>query len=205
MYDNRRNMVVRLVRRCITSADTNAIVTSSNLALTGNLQKNYWRFTGRANVNGALYDAAGPQLVTEIQKIPLVGTVRCPVGSACITPATGRLRSNGIELIIHCVVPDGLYGQEADLNMLKTTFRSCFDKARDAEVKSLAFPALGCGIKGWPPAVSCRTALEVLSEVNRTHAFNRIDYHFLDDRVFRVWEALFKKSNQPFTSVITVD
>ena len=61
-------MVVRF--RLVRNADIaswpmpgrSAIAVSSNLALAPNNNPHYWRFAGREGTNGAVHDAAGPEL-----------------------------------------------------------------------------------------------------------------------------------------------
>ena len=76
--------------------------------------------------------------------------------------------------IIHAVVPDGLYahsgGNDAHIQQLSSSglrqsFASVIARAEDVGARSLAIPALGCGVNGWRPAVAARAAAQALSEV----------------------------------------
>eukprot|EP00532_Pseudo-nitzschia_australis_P005329 CAMPEP_0168180884 /NCGR_PEP_ID=MMETSP0139_2-20121125/10835_1 /TAXON_ID=44445 /ORGANISM="Pseudo-nitzschia australis, Strain 10249 10 AB" /LENGTH=320 /DNA_ID=CAMNT_0008101251 /DNA_START=68 /DNA_END=1030 /DNA_ORIENTATION=+ len=98
----------------ITRAD--AITVSSNPSLTGNLQPNYWRFSGRTNTNGAVRKKGGTDLDFHCEQV-LENSVKItnrdqrrdaphllPVGEAVTTPAGKNLPN--AKHVIHVVVPD---------------------------------------------------------------------------------------------------
>ena len=75
--------------------------------------------------------------------------------------------------IVHAVVPDGLYahsgGNDAHIQHLSSSglrdsFASVIARAEDVGARSLAIPALGCGVNGWRPAVAARAAAQALSK-----------------------------------------
>mmetsp|Transcript_22933 Transcript_22933/g.36833 ORF Transcript_22933/g.36833 Transcript_22933/m.36833 type:complete len:255 (-) Transcript_22933:100-864(-) len=210
-------VVIRFVRGCITKVKAEAIVTSSNPTLSPNSQKGYWRFAGRNNVNGAVHQAGGTALAASIKGLELNDginssqLVRCKPGGAVCTPAGGELSQN-TSYVIHCCVPDGLYGVgDNGSQTLKETFDSCFEVANELGVRSIAFPALGCGVQGWRPAVAFHAALQSIEHNTRfvgnpstPHCNEERKYfeaHDLDngvsvsfvlysDHVFKVWMKL---------------
>mmetsp|Transcript_17903 Transcript_17903/g.55053 ORF Transcript_17903/g.55053 Transcript_17903/m.55053 type:complete len:288 (-) Transcript_17903:51-914(-) len=119
-------MRLALRRGDVAARRAGAIVTSANDSLCGNRQPDYWRFSEgsapRRNVDGAVRDAAGPDLAFECDALPVVASdarrdiarwapavkrgwsasVRCPAGSAVATRA-GRLDA---DWIVHAVAPD---------------------------------------------------------------------------------------------------
>ena len=112
-------MRLALRRGDVAARRAGAIVTSANDSLCGNRQPDYWRFSEgsapRRNVDGAVRDAAGPDLAFECDALPVVASdarrdiarwapavkrgwsasVRCPAGSAVATRA-GRLDADWI-------------------------------------------------------------------------------------------------------------
>jgi len=215
-----RGVVIRFVRGCITKVKADAIVTSSNPTLSPNLQKGYWRFSGRDNVNGAVHEAGGVALAASIKilasddKACSPQLVRCKPGGAVYTPAAGELLQN-TSYVIHCCVPDGLYGiGDTGTQRLKETFDSCFGVAEELGVRSVAFPALGCGVQGWKPAVAFHAALQSVEHVastvdnyspsqsdeKRKCAETRdrsddvvVSFVLYSDHVFKVWMKLANK------------
>jgi O-acetyl-ADP-ribose deacetylase (regulator of RNase III) len=99
-----------------------AIAVSSNLTLAPNNNPHYWRFAGRKGTNGAVHDAAGPELLAAVQQLPILqdddddettaavgiaarSNIRCNISRAVSTPAFGSLPS---DYVVHAVCPDGM-------------------------------------------------------------------------------------------------
>ena len=123
---------LRIWQGDITKLPVDAIVNAANSSLLGG-----------GGVVGAIHRAAGPRL-----RAYCAGLGGCPTGEARITP--------GFDLparwIIHTVGPvwHGGHGEEAAL--LASCYRTCFRLAVEHEVGRLAFPAISCGVYGYPPA-----------------------------------------------------
>ncbi len=197
-------MRIRLLRGCITRAAgrVDSLVTSTNRTLSGNGLESYWRFNGRDNVNGIVHAMGGTELYREICKIPLEGVERCKVGGAVVTPATGELTSISRH-IVHCVAPDGMYGQESDPSTLRKTFEASFSAASSVGAESVAVPAVGCGVQGWPPAAAYRAAMGALEahvtdqdvsdgsgDAKKGTSLRRVDFVLFDRHVWLVWLKL---------------
>ena len=128
----------------ITTQTTDAVVNAANSDLTGG--------TG---VNGAIHEAAGPELPKALREIG-----GCHTGSAVITP--------GFEMkcryIIHAVGPiwhGGSLGEEA---LLARCYRTCLDLASEHELSSIAFPSISTGVYGYPPHLAVKVAVEAVKE-----------------------------------------
>jgi O-acetyl-ADP-ribose deacetylase (regulator of RNase III) len=105
------------------------------------------RMLGGGGVDGAIHRAAGPELLAACRAVPEVRPgVRCPTGSARITA--------GFELparfVIHTVGPvwDG-GGQDED-RLLASCYRESLVLAESHALRSVAFPAISCGVYGFP-------------------------------------------------------
>ena len=139
---------------------------------------------GGGGVDGAIHRAAGPQLLEACRQIPEVSPgVRCPTGQARITP--------GFELaaswIIHTVGP--VYrGDEASRPLLESAYRSCLELANDKGLSSLAFPAISCGVFGYPLADAAEVALSTC----RRHAggVTEIRFALFSDDAWRAFVAV---------------
>lgn len=136
-----------------------AIVTSSNAALTGNGNPAYWRFAGRQNVDGAIR-AECLTLKT--------GQTTLSVGMAISSPATGNL-STRCSQIIHVNSPDGAYGREAGSEQSKALLRACYSNAislaDSLHSETVALPAIGCGVREWKASESAEAMIDALSSV----------------------------------------
>lgn len=109
-----------------------------------------------SGVCGAIFKKAGPGLADEIAREYPYG---CPTGQAATTDGYG-LDAN---YIIHAVAP--IFERNFDLgNELKSAYLSAFEEAAYKEVRSIAFPALGTGVYGWPLRQATRLAREAILE-----------------------------------------
>ena len=94
----------------------------------------------------AIHRAAGDALLHECLKLPEQGRgVRCPTGTAVITGA-GALACRHV---IHTVGP--IYDTaEASAPLLRQAIVSCLEVASENGIRSIAFPAISCGVYGYP-------------------------------------------------------
>jgi len=137
----------------ITQLTVDAIVNAANEAMLGG-----------GGVDGAIHRAAGPRLLAACREVPEVRPgVRCPTGQARITP--------GFELaaryVIHTVGPVWQGGGANESALLQSCYRASLDLAEQHAVRSIAFPAISCGVYRFPveraAAIAARTIREHLA------------------------------------------
>jgi O-acetyl-ADP-ribose deacetylase len=142
-------MAIRVLRADITQLAVDAIVNAANQ-----------RMLGGGGVDGAIHRAAGPQLLAACREITEVSEgVRCPTGEARITP--GFLLP--AQFVIHTVGPIFRGGNAGEPQLLADCYRNCLALAAERELGTLAFPAISCGVYGYPQAEAARIAVREVS------------------------------------------
>ncbi len=134
------NPRIRLRRGDITKLDVDAIVNAANSTLLGG-----------GGVDGAIHRAAGPGLLTECRSLG-----GCPVGDAKIT--------GGYQLparfVIHTVGPVWSGGKRGEAETLANCYRNSLGVAVANEIKTIAFPAISCGVYRYPIEEAASIAVE---------------------------------------------
>ncbi len=119
------------------------------------------RMLGGGGVDGAIHGAAGPQLLEACRQVPEVHPgVRCPTGEARITPGF-KLPAR---FVIHTVGPVWQGGNAREDELLASCYRNSLGLAVDRRLDSVAFPAISCGVYGFPPD---RAAAVAVREIRR--------------------------------------
>ncbi len=172
------------VRGDITTLSVDAIVNAANETLLGG-----------GGVDGAIHRKAGPDLLAACRAIPEVRPgVRCPTGEARITPGF-RLPA---DYVIHTVGPVWRGGGNGEAALLASCYRESVRLAEENGVASIAFPAISCGIYGYPVAEAATIAVrEVTLFVEASEVVERALLVCFGDEVARaVQDAVGRYCNE---------
>ena len=123
----------------ITKLEVDAIVNAANSSLLGG-----------GGVDGAIHRAAGPELLAECRTLG-----GCPTGEARITGGYNLAARH----VIHTVGPV-FSSKPQDQTLLTNCYQNSLKLAVEYNLTSIAFPAISCGVYGYPIAAACRIAVD---------------------------------------------
>jgi O-acetyl-ADP-ribose deacetylase len=141
------------------------------------------RLLGGGGVDGAIHAAAGRKLYEACLAVPQIESgVRCRPGEARITPGF-RLPAR---FVIHTVGPR-YKSPEWSAPILRRAHESCLRLADENGLTGLAFPAISCGVFGYPVAEAAAIALAAVREW--PGPVSDVRFVLFDDRTCEAWRA----------------
>jgi O-acetyl-ADP-ribose deacetylase (regulator of RNase III) len=167
---------IEIIKADITTLNVDAIVNAANRTLLGG-----------GGVDGAIHRAAGPGLLKACKALPEVEPgVRCPTGEARITQGF-RLPAR---YVIHTVGPVWKDGEHDEETLLSRCYAESLALARKYRIESVAFPAISCGVYGFPIDEAAEIAVETIRDVCDGQALpRRVILCAFSDQVADAWES----------------
>jgi O-acetyl-ADP-ribose deacetylase len=129
---------------------------------------------GGGGVDGAIHRKGGPAILAECR---LLGG--CATGEAKATTA-GDLPARWV---VHTVGPVWRGGEAGEPELLASCHRRSLEVARDLGARTIAFPAISCGIFGYPAELAARVAVAAA----RDHGLDLVRFVLFGDETYEVF------------------
>ncbi|MBF2009001.1 MAG: O-acetyl-ADP-ribose deacetylase [Chlorogloeopsis fritschii C42_A2020_084] len=167
---------IEITKVNITTLQVDAIVNAANSSLLGG-----------GGVDGAIHRAAGSELVNECRRLG-----GCQTGQAKITYGYNL----PAKYIIHTVGPVWNGGTQGEAKLLASCYVNSLKLAVERDIKTIAFPAISCGIYGYPVEQASKIAIwETMNFLHEHDSITKVIFACFGDEVYNAYLQAFANLN----------
>lgn len=162
---------IEIIQADITKLEVDAIVNAANRTLLGG-----------GGVDGAIHRVAGSGLRAECQALS-----GCVPGEAKITKGY----KIPAKYVIHTVGPIWHGGDKNEAELLASCYRESLKLAVKYDIRTIAFPAISCGLYGYPIKEAAKIAInEVKKFLENNRTIEKVYFVCFSADVFKVYTDL---------------
>lgn len=162
-------MPIKIIKGDITKFSCNAIVNAANTTLLGG-----------GGVDGAIHNAAGPNLLVECRKLN-----GCDTGKAKITKGYNL----PCKFVIHTPGPIWQGGNKDEEQLLNNSYNNSLILAEEYGCKTVAFPSISTGVYHFPLSLASKIALQtILKFLESSNTVEEVTMVCFDDKTYEIYK-----------------